>query len=75
MCLHARRQLHAGAARTGLGVGDVGRGWQDIRHEVGADAKWAGERGIWEGLFCNSLCTWYPGRGFIPLCAPLPLSK
>lgn len=58
-----------------LGVGDVGQGWQDIKHEVGADTKWAGERGIWEGLSCNSLCTWCPGRGFIPLCATLPLSK
>lgn len=46
MCLQARRQLPAGAAHTGLGVGDVGRGWQDIKLKVGADTKWAGERGI-----------------------------
>lgn len=58
-----------------LGKGGVGRGWQDIKHEVGAETKGADERGIWEGPTCTTLRTWCPGRGLLPLCAPLPLSK
>lgn len=58
-----------------LGEGDVGRGWQDIKYEVGAETKGAGERGTWEGPSCTALRTWCPGRGLIRLCAPLPLSK
>ena len=57
---------------TPAGEGGVGRGWQDIKHGVGAETKGVGERGIREGPSCTTLYL-VSREGPSPSLCPSPL--